>query len=113
MEIAGSLGMKALGYDPYPDKDAVEKAGIIVVNLPGLLKQSDFITLHVPFNDSTRKKIGEDAFAAMKNGVSIINCSRGGVVDEEALCKNIISGMVKGAAFDVFEKNRRRMKTRF
>ena len=102
--IAGALGMKVLGYDPYLDKDEVEKAGITVVNLPGLLKQSDFITLHIPFNDSTRKLIGEDAFVSMKEGVSIINCSRGGIVDEEALCKYIAAGKVKGAAFDVFEK---------
>lgn len=102
--LAGALGMKVLGYDPYLDKDAVEKAGIAVVNLPGLLKQSDFITLHIPLNDSTRKLIGEDAFSLMKDGVSIINCSRGGIVDEEALCKHIADGKVKGAAFDVFEK---------
>ncbi len=103
-EIAGILGMKVLGYDPQIDKDAVEKAGITVVSLPGLLKQSDYITLHIPFNDSTKKMIGEKAFASMKDGVSLINCSRGGIVDEEALCKYTASGKVKGAAFDVFEK---------
>lgn len=102
--IANALGMKVLGYDPYLDKEDVEKAGLTVVNLPGLLKQSDFITLHIPFNDSTCKMLGENAFALMKDGVRIVNCSRGGIVDEEVLCKYIATGKVKGAALDVFEK---------
>jgi D-3-phosphoglycerate dehydrogenase / 2-oxoglutarate reductase len=103
-EIAGSLGMKVLGYDPYIDKNEMENSGIKFINLPGLLKQSDIITLHIPFNDSTNHLIGEEAFAEMKDGVMIINCSRGGIVDENALYKYITSGKVKGAALDVFEK---------
>jgi len=102
--IANSLGMKILGYDPYIDRSVLDGTGITVVSLPGLLKQSDLITLHIPHDDSTRHLIGEDAFESMKDGVSIVNCSRGGIVDEEALSRHITSGKVKGAALDVFEK---------
>ncbi|MCX8083000.1 MAG: phosphoglycerate dehydrogenase [bacterium] len=102
--IASSLGMKIIGYDPYVEKDVVEETGITIVNLPGLLKQSDFITLHIPLNDSTYHLIGEKEFEMMKDGVCIINCSRGGIIDEEALARYIQKGKVKGAAIDVFEK---------
>ncbi|MCM8829422.1 MAG: phosphoglycerate dehydrogenase [Candidatus Omnitrophica bacterium] len=103
-KIARSFGMKILGYDPYIDKDAIEESGITIVNFPGLLKQSDFITLHIPLNDSTYHLIGEKEFELMKEGVYVINCSRGGIIDEEALAKYIQKGKVKGAAIDVFEK---------
>lgn len=103
-EIAGALGMKIIGYDPYVDKALLEDTGITIVNLPGLLKNADFITLHIPLNDSTYHLIGEKEFEMMKEGVCIINCSRGGIIDEEALARFIQNGKVKGAAIDVFEK---------
>ena len=102
--VAGSLGMKVLACDPYLDKGILDGTGITVVSLPGLLQQSDFITLHIPLSDSSRHMIGESAFESMKDGVSIINCSRGGVVDEDALYKYLSAGKVKGASIDVFEK---------
>jgi len=102
--IASSFGMKILGYDPYIDRASLEESGITILNLPGLLKQSDFITLHIPLNDSTYHLIGEKELEMMKEGVSIINCSRGGIIDEEALARYIQKGKVKGAAIDVFEK---------
>ncbi len=102
--IAESFGMKVLGYDPYIDRNEMEGSKIKLISFTGLLKQSDVITLHIPFNNSTHHLIGEEAFAAMKDGVRIINCSRGGIVDEEALARYIASGKVKGAAIDVFEK---------
>ncbi|MCM8760288.1 MAG: phosphoglycerate dehydrogenase [Candidatus Omnitrophica bacterium] len=103
-KIARSFGMKILGYDPYIDRASLEESGITIVSLPGLLQQSDFITLHIPLNDSTHHLIGEKEFEMMKEGVSLINCSRGGIIDEEALAKYIQKGKVKGAAIDVFEK---------
>ncbi|HOL21568.1 MAG TPA: phosphoglycerate dehydrogenase [bacterium] len=102
--IASSFGMKILGYDSYIDRASLEESGITILNLPGLLKQSDFITLHIPLNDSTYHLIGEKELEMMKEGVSIINCSRGGIIDEEALARYIQKGKVKGAAIDVFEK---------
>lgn len=103
-EIARSLGMKVIGYDPYVEKTTLEEAGITIMNLPGLLKNADFITLHIPLNDSTYHLIGEKEFEMMKEGVCIVNCSRGGILDEEALAEYIRKGKVKGAALDVFEK---------
>jgi len=103
-KIASSFGMKVLGYDPYIDKESLEETGITIVNLPGLLKQSDFITLHIPLNESTYHLIGEKEFEMMKEGVCLINCSRGGIIDEEVLARYIQKGKVKGAAIDVFEK---------
>ncbi|MDD3726134.1 MAG: phosphoglycerate dehydrogenase, partial [Candidatus Ratteibacteria bacterium] len=102
--VANSLGMKIIGYDPYVDKTSMEETGITIMGLPGLLKNSDFITLHIPLNDSTYHLIGEKEFEIMKEGVCIINCSRGGIIDEEALAMYIQQGKVKGAAIDVFEK---------
>jgi D-3-phosphoglycerate dehydrogenase / 2-oxoglutarate reductase len=102
--IARGLGMKVLGYDPYIDSAEMGNSDVRLINLQGLLNQSDFITLHIPSSDSTYHLIGESAFEMMKDGVRIINCSRGGIVDEEALCKYITAGKVKGAALDVFEK---------
>jgi len=102
--IAGGLGMKVLGYDPLVNKADAESKNIAFLNLPGIFRESDFITFHIPLNDSTYHMIGDREFSLMKDGVMVINCSRGGVIDEEALYRNITCGKVKGAALDVFEK---------
>lgn len=96
---AKALGMKVIGYDvvDFPTELA-EK-----VSLEELYKQSDIITLHVPLTPKTHHMINSDAISKMKDGVVIINCSRGGVVDENALYEGLKSGKVKGAGLDVFE----------
>ncbi len=98
------LKMKVIGYDPFVTPEAAEKKGIELVSLEELYKQSDFITVHTPLTKDTHHLIDEKAFSMMKDGVYIINCARGGIVDEDALYKAMVSGKVAGAALDVYEK---------
>ncbi len=88
--------------DPYVDCEVVESAGCQAVSLNELLASADIITLHVPLNSDTRGLIGKDQFALMKDGVRLINTSRGGVIDEAALLEALETGKVAGAALDVF-----------
>ncbi|WP_425040583.1 phosphoglycerate dehydrogenase [Primorskyibacter sp. S187A] len=99
---ARGLKMKVLAYDPFLSEEKAEKMGVQKVELDELLPKADFITLHVPATDQTRGMLNADAIAKMKKGVRIINCARGGLVDEEALAEALKSGHVAGAAFDVF-----------
>lgn len=101
---ARAMGMKVSGYDPYITPEQAEKTGIELASFEELLKESDFITLHLPINATTYHLIGEKELAMMKPGVRIVNCARGGLVDEDALCKAIQDGKVAGAALDVFEQ---------
>jgi len=98
------LDMKVIAYDPFLSEERAGKLGVTKVELDELFARSDFITLHVPLTDKTRKIIDADAIAKMKSGVRIINCARGGLVDEEALAAALQTGKVAGAAFDVFEE---------
>jgi len=97
------LQMKVLGYDPFLTPEAASKMGIELVDLPQLFKNADYLTVHVPLNDKTRGLINKDSFAKMKNGVYLLNCARGGVVNEKDLLEALESGKVAGAALDVFE----------
>ena len=99
---AKGLKMKVIAYDPFLSEEKAEKMGIEKVELEELLRRADFITLHVPLTDSTRNILGRENLAKTKPGVRIINCARGGLVDEEALAEMLKSGHVAGAAFDVF-----------
>ncbi len=99
---ARGLKMKVIAYDPFLSEAKADKMGVEKVELDDLLKRADFITLHVPATDQTRGMIDAEAIAKMKKGVRIINCARGGLVDEEALAEALKSGHVAGAAFDVF-----------
>ncbi len=101
---AQGLAMKVLGYDPFTTREVAAKSGIELATLDELFQQSDFITVHTPLTEETRGIIGEAAFAKMKQGVRIINCARGGLVDEAALYEAVRSGKVAGAALDVFVK---------
>ena len=98
------LAMKVVAYDPFIAKEIALKAGIELGTLDEVFRRADFITVHTPMTDETRGIIGEAAFAKMKDGVRIINCARGGLVDEGALVNAIKSGKVAGAALDVFVK---------
>jgi len=96
------LGMKVIGYDPYIK--GVDIEGVILTSLEDVLSNADIITLHLPLTEETRHMINKDSFEKMKNGVILINCARGGTVDENALYEYLKNGKVKGAGFDVFEK---------
>jgi len=100
---ARGLRMRVMVYDPYVAAERIEKAGFKSATLEELLQTADIITVHAPKMKSTVGLIGRDAIARMKPGVMIVNCARGGIVDEAALNEGIESGKVAGAALDVFE----------
>lgn len=99
---ARGLKMKVIAYDPFLSEEKAEQMQVEKVELDALLKRSDFITLHVPLIDATRNILSRENLEKTKKGVRIINCARGGLVDEEALADLLKSGHVAGAAFDVF-----------
>ncbi len=99
---ARGLHMKVLAYDPFLTEEKADKMGVHKVELEELLAKADFITLHVPLTDQTRNILSAENLAKTKKGVRIINCARGGLVDETALAELLKSGHVAGAAFDVF-----------
>ncbi|MBV7407919.1 phosphoglycerate dehydrogenase [Maritimibacter sp. DP1N21-5] len=100
---AKGLRMKVIAFDPFLSQERADKLGVEKVELDELLTRADFITLHVPLTDKTRGILNAENIAKCKKGVRIINCARGGLVDEAALAEAIKSGHVAGAAFDVFE----------
>lgn len=100
---ARGLKMKVMGYDPFLTPERATEIGIEKVELDDLLTQADFITLHTPLTDATRNVISADALNKTKKGVRIINCARGGLIDELALAAALNNGHVAGAALDVFE----------
>lgn len=99
-----SFGMKIIAYDPFLSRDIAEQLGIELVELEQLFKRSDYITVHAPLTDETRHIISDKEIAMMKHGIRLINCARGGIIDEAALLKGLDSSRVSGAALDVFEK---------
>jgi D-3-phosphoglycerate dehydrogenase len=99
-----SFGMKVLAYDPFLSADKAKDLGIELVDLNTIYKNTDYITVHTPLTDETKHMISDKEFALMKKNVRLINCARGGIIDEEALVKAIESGKVAGAAFDVYEE---------
>jgi D-3-phosphoglycerate dehydrogenase len=101
---AKGLKMKVIAYDPYLSAERAEDLGIEKVALNDLLARADFITLHTPLTNETRNIISADAIQKMKKGARIINCARGGLVDENALKAALDSGHLAGAALDVFEE---------
>jgi len=99
---AQAFEMCVIAHDPLVSTNYARKLKVDLVPLAQLLEQSDFITLHVPLTASTKNLISAEALAKMKPTARIINCARGGLVDEEALVKAIEDGKIAGAAFDVF-----------
>src|SRR6476659_477858 len=99
---ARAFGMRIVAFDPFIAPEQARDAEIVLAPLDELFASADFITVHTPLTAETRGVIGRDAFAQMKQGVRIINCARGGLVDESALYDAIKSGTVAGAALDVF-----------
>ncbi len=101
---ARAFGMNVIGYDPLLAAEVASKLGLETVSLNDVYKRSDFITVHTPLTEETRGILGEKSFALCKHGVRVVNCARGGIIDEAALLKALESGQVAGAAFDVFVK---------
>lgn len=95
---ASAMGMKVIAYDPYID----QLPGVDLVDFDQLLAAADYISLHVPHTDETHNILDASSFSKMKDGVRIINCGRGGTIDEDALYSALKSGKVAGAALDVF-----------
>jgi len=100
---ARAFGMKVIGVDPFLSEAGAEKIGVQLVSFPELLRNSDYITIHVPLTQDTYHLFNAETFAQMKRNVRIINCARGGIIDEEALIEALKRGQVAGAALDVFE----------
>src|SRR6267378_156015 len=101
-ERAAGLRMKVIGYDPFIAAENIARMGVEPGTLDDIFTKADFITVHVPLTSDTQGLINKAAFAKMKNGVRIINCARGGIVDEHDLADAIKAGKVAGAALDVY-----------
>ena len=101
---AQSFGMRILGYDPYASEEYAKAYNIALRSFEELCQEADYISLHVPLNDGTRHLLNAKTLARLKPGVRLINCARGGIIDEKALAEAIRNGAVKGAALDVFEE---------
>jgi len=102
---AKAFGMKVIVYDPYIKSEMVDDMGIEFVDIPeNLYETADVVSIHVPLTNQTRNMIGAKEMAKMKQGVVIVNCSRGGIIDEKALYEALKSGHIHGAGLDVHEK---------
>jgi D-3-phosphoglycerate dehydrogenase len=99
-----TFGMKVLAYDPFLSATRARSLQVEVVELDELFKRSDFITVHVPATEQTRNIINKDAIAKMKKGVRLINCARGGIINEADLAEAVKAGKVAAAAVDVYEQ---------
>jgi D-3-phosphoglycerate dehydrogenase len=100
---ARGLEMRVVGYDPFVPEERARVLGVDMVSLEELLRQSDFISIHTTLTEGTRGLIGEAELALVKPNVRIVNTARGGIIDEEALCRAVAEGRIAGAALDVFE----------
>jgi len=99
---AQAFEMRVVAHDPFVSKDYARNLKVDMVSLDHLLREADFITLHVPLTAATKKLIGNKELAKIKPTARIINCARGGLIDEELIVKAIETGKIAGAAFDVF-----------
>ena len=102
--VARAMDMKLLAYDPFLSKERAEQLGCRLVELDLLLREADYITLHLPRTPETTHLINTDALAKMKPTARLINCARGGIVDEAALADALKAGQIAGAALDVYEQ---------
>lgn len=101
---ARAFEMRVLAYDPFISQERAQQHGVQAVTLDELLRESDVLSIHTPLIESTRNLLNADRLAQMKRGAYIINCARGGIIDEAALAAAIDSGQIGGAALDVWAK---------
>jgi D-3-phosphoglycerate dehydrogenase len=101
---AKGMMMEVIAFDPFISAEVAQEMGVQLVDLDRIFSESDFITIHAPLSEDTRNLINEATISRMKDGVRIVNCARGGIVNEAALYQALKSGKVAGAALDVFEK---------
>jgi D-3-phosphoglycerate dehydrogenase/(S)-sulfolactate dehydrogenase len=99
-----AMKMRVVAYDPFITPEAAAKLGASLVDLETLWREADVVSLHVPLTEQTRNLVGAATLAKMKKGAILVNCARGGIVDERALAEALASGHLGGAALDVFEK---------
>jgi D-3-phosphoglycerate dehydrogenase/(S)-sulfolactate dehydrogenase len=104
VERCRAMRMRVVAYDPFISAEAAAKLGVTQVSLDELWRQADVISLHVPLTEQTRNLVNATALSKMKRGALLVNCARGGVIDERALADALASGHLGGAALDVFEK---------
>ncbi len=102
-ELGAGVKMKVIGFDPYLDDAEITERGAEPVSFEELLARADYISIHVPKTAETTSLFSAENLAKVKDGTFLINCARGGIVDEEALCGFLESGKLAGAALDVFE----------
>lgn len=102
-KIVSGFDMKILAYDPYPDYDYAAAHNITYTTVNQIIENADFISLHVPLNDETRNMLDANAFKRMKPSCQIVNCARGGIINEQDLYEALKSGKIAGAALDVWE----------
>lgn len=101
---AKAFGMTVMGYDPFMTEERAQKMGVTNASVDEICRQADFITVHTPLTKETRHIISSREFDKMKDGVRLINCARGGIIDEKALYEAITTGKVAGVALDVYEE---------
>jgi D-3-phosphoglycerate dehydrogenase len=97
-----AFGMKVLAYDPYLTESRAKALGVQIATLDEALAGADYLTVHMPLTPETEGLVGKAAFAKMRKGVKVVNCARGGIVDEAALAEALASGQCGGCGFDVF-----------
>lgn len=102
-KLQTALGMKVLAYDPYLSEESAKEAEVAKVDLPELMRESDYVSIHVPLTKETRYMIDESLLRMMKPTAYLINCGRGAIVEETALVKVLSERTIAGAAIDVFE----------
>src|SRR5207249_12002879 len=103
VQRAKTFGMKVIAYDPFLSEEAAQKLGVELVPLQQIFTRADAITLHVPLTEQTRNMVAAPQLAQMKPGALLVNCARGGLVDEMAVAEALESKRLGGAALDVFE----------
>ncbi|SVC71103.1 uncharacterized protein METZ01_LOCUS323957, partial [marine metagenome] len=98
-----AFGMRVLAFDPYLSMSKARALQVELLELDEIYERSDFITVHMPLSEETRDMLGADAFSKMKDGVCVVNCARGGIINEADLVVAVKSGKVAGAALDVYD----------
>jgi D-3-phosphoglycerate dehydrogenase len=103
-QCARGLGLQVIAFDPYVAPEQAEKLGVTMLGLEDVLKQADFVTLHTTLTNGTRGLIGAYELSLLKPGARLINCARGGLIDEEALLHALKENRLAGVALDVFSQ---------